>query len=44
MKVKCQECEWEGNEEDLIMRTDHMNMSDSYHCPKCGSYEMEEIK
>jgi NAD-dependent SIR2 family protein deacetylase len=35
-KVKCNNCEWTGTEDELIIVGDPQNPAEN--CPKCGTY------
>ena len=37
-KVKCNECNWEGTEAELIDKPT-LNGGDECVCPECGSFE-----
>ena len=42
MSERCNECGWEGEEEDLVWKTYPMGGGDDSFCPECGSEDVEE--
>jgi hypothetical protein len=36
-RMKCNECDWEGEEMDLVLKTYRNGFGDDNMCPKCGT-------
>ena len=44
MSERCNECGWEGELEDMVLKTYPMfGYGDDYFCPECGSDKVEEL-
>lgn len=38
-RMRCSECDWEGEERDLALKTSRSGFSEDNVCPKCGTNE-----
>lgn len=42
--IRCLNCGWEGNPEDLLSETDSLDDRDFCCCPICNEKEFEDIE